>query len=239
MWNLKIKGSLEMQVSIHQPAYLPWLGYFDKIAQSDLFIYLDTVQYQKNSFQNRNKIRVKDGWTWLTVPVLTKGQLYSNPLSKIAINNKTPWRKKHLGAIQMNYGRAAYFDREIVSLREFLEREWDQLSELCYDMCTHFLRRLDIDTRVIKSSDLRPMDETKSELILELCREVGADSYLSGALGHDYLETQDFAEAGITLHFQDYQHPQYKQVYDDFEPYMAVIDLLMNEENPASFFKKN
>jgi hypothetical protein len=230
---------LKVRVSIHQPAYLPWLGYFDKIARSDIFIYLDTVQFQKNSFQNRNKIRVKDGWTWLTVPVLTKGQLFSNPLSKIAINNKTTWRKKHLGAIQMNYRRAPYFEREMEFLGECLEREWEHLSELCYVMCTHFLRRLDIGTRVIKSSELPPMDKAKSGLILDLCREVGANSYLSGALGRNYLETDTFAEAGIALDYQDYEHPRYRQAYGEFEPYMAVIDLLMNEADPAELFKQN
>jgi hypothetical protein len=226
-------------VSIHQPAYLPWLGYFDKIACSDLFVYLDTVQFQKNSFQNRNKIRVKDGWTWLTVPVLTKGQLFSRPLSEITINNNTVWRKKHLQALRMNYRRAPFYDREMPYLEKCLDQEWEVLSDLCFTMLEHFLHRLDITTNIIKASALPPMDSAKSTLILNLCQEVGASDYLSGALGSNYLDIGSFAEAGIAIEYQDYEHPEYSQSYSGFEPYMGVIDLLMNDANPASLLKRH
>jgi hypothetical protein len=227
-----------MRVSIHQPAYLPWLGYFDKIAQCDLFIYLDSVQFQKNSFQNRNKIRTKEGWIWLTVPVLTKGELFRKPIGEIGINKIANWRKKHLAAIQMNYRKAPNFEREYGYLEQCLQKDWEYLSDLCYEMMCHFMKRLAIDTRVVKSSELSNLNSAKSDLILDLCREVGADEYFSGAMGSNYLDEDKFLDAGISVGYQDYKHPVYTQTYQGFEPYMGIIDQLMNYENPEVLFEK-
>lgn len=223
-----------MIVSIHQPAYLPWLGYMDKIRKADRFIYLDTVQFQKNSFQNRNKIRTKDGWAWLTVPVETKGHLFDTPLHGITINNRLDWRRKHRAAIEMNYRRAPHFDRIFPIIAAFYDKPWEQLSALCWDMLQSLLEMTQIRTEIIRSSQLQPMQQTKSDLILELCRAVGATAYLSGSLGRDYLDLETFKTAGITVAFQDYQHPVYPQVYPGFESHMGLIDLLMCSDNPAA-----
>lgn len=223
-----------MIVSIHQPAYLPWLGYFDKIRRADCFVYLDTVQFQKQSFQNRNKIRTADGWTWLTVPVETKGKLYETPLKDLAINNRVDWRRKHLTAIAMNYGKATCFEAVMPSLTAAFERDWARLSELCYAMLLEFNQRLGIDTRIVKSSDMPEVDGAKSDLVVNLCRALGATRYLAGTLGRNYLEPEAFARHGITLDYQDYEHPVYRQAYPGFEPNMAVVDLLMNQPDPAA-----
>src|SRR5690606_31024018 len=95
--------------SIHQPAYLPWMGYFDKIVRSDLFIFMDNVQFQKNSFQNRNRIRTKSGPVWLTVPIETSESLFTTTLAETRIDNRSNWRSKHATALRMNYGRAVNF----------------------------------------------------------------------------------------------------------------------------------
>jgi hypothetical protein len=216
-------------VSIHQPAYLPWLGYFDKIKRSDKFIYLDTVQFQKNSFQNRNKIRTPQGSIWLTVPVRTSGALYDTALKDLPIDNATAWQRKHLGGIQGNYARARSFDIVIEHLRPFYLRDWDRLSGLCFEMLSLFLRLLDIATPVVKASDLPPTAARKSDLVLDLCRRAGATHYLSGSLGRDYLDVAAFSAAGISVEFQDYAHPTYTQAFPGFLPFMGVIDLLMCE----------
>lgn len=226
-----------MIVSIHQTAYLPWLGYFDKIAQADVFVYLDTVQFQKNSFQNRNKIRTKTGWCWLTVPVKTKGKLYESELSSIEVNEQTNWRRKHLGALQTNYAKAPYFEREMAYLEAVLAEPWDKLSDPCFAMMMHFLQRLDVPTKVVKSSQLPPVDAAKSDLVLGLCRQLGANCYLSGAQGRDYLDEASFVDAGIEVVFQEYCHPVYQQTYPGFEPYMGIVDALMNLQDPAAFFR--
>jgi len=222
-----------MIVSIHQPAYLPWLGYFDKIRRADIFIYLDTIQFQKQSFQNRNKVRTADGSIWLTVPVETKGKLYDTALKDLTINNRVDWRRKHRAAIEMNYRNAPCFDVIIPLLNQFYDEEWERLSDLCYAMLTAFNRLLGIETKIVKASDLPEVQGEKGELIVNLCRAVGAKHYISGTLGGNYLEPEAFARHGIALAFQDYKHPVYGQVYPGFEPNMAVVDLLMNEKNPG------
>ena len=218
-------------MSIHQPAYLPWLGYFDKIARSDLFIYLDTVQFQKSSFQNRNKILSKDGPIWLTVPVETSGVLYTAPLKDIRLSGNA-WQRKHLTALQMNYGGAIRAQDVLADLQKFYLAEWKTLSDLCWSMLEYFSTSLGIENDIVRASELKATGG-KSDLILELCKEVGATTYLSGALGRDYLNLADFRREGIAVEFQDYKHPTYKQLYPGFVPNMGVVDLLMNERDPS------
>lgn len=226
-----------MIVSIHQPAYLPWMGYFDKIARSDLFIYLDTVQFQKSSFQNRNLVRTSNGSSWLTVPVKTKGRLYDVPIKDLQINNQVPWRKKHLKTLQQNYSKAKMFEEVIAELEPIYLQEWTELSSLCLAMLEIFNRRLGITTTVVKASDMKKIESKKSDLVLDLCKESGANIYLSGSQGRDYLQMDDFQHNNIDVIFQDYEHPEYTQNYKGFEPYMGIVDLLMNEEEPGRFFQ--
>ena len=197
-------------VAIHQPAYLPWLGYFDRIRSADCFVYLDTVQFQKQSFQNRNKIRTPQGWTWLTVPVETKGALYDTPLKELAINNRIDWRRKHQRAIEMNYRKAPLFDAVMPLLEGFYARDWERLSDLCFEMLVAFNERLGIETGIIRASEMPGIAGGKSDLILNICRELGASRYLAGTLGRGYLQEADFEAAGIAVEYQDYGHPTYR-----------------------------
>src|SRR5438094_6523304 len=116
-----------VRVAIHQPQYLPWLGYLDKLDRSDLFVLLDTVQFKKNEWQNRNRIRTAQGWQWLTVPVLHK---FGQRLYEVRINQQIDWQGRHLRALEMNYGRAPYRDRYLEGLREIYRRSWDRLTEV-------------------------------------------------------------------------------------------------------------
>jgi len=218
-----------MIVSIHQPAYFPWLGYFDKIIQSDIFVYLDTVQFQKNSFQNRNKIRTSQSWIWLTVPVITKNVLFTTPLNKIKIDNKQKWRKKHYQSICMNYSKSTHFKKYRPLIENYFTKEWEYLSDLCFKMLIDFLNILNISTTIIKSSDMKEKNVSKNDLILEICKDLKATTYFSGKCGQDYIDEDSFNKHNIDVVFQDYEHPVYNQLYSGFEPYMGIIDLLMNE----------
>ncbi len=222
-----------MIVSIHQPAYLPWLGYFDKIRRADRFIYLDTVQFQKNSFQNRNRVRSKSGPIWLTVPVITKGRLFSVPLGGVTIDNTQTWQSKHLVSMEMNYRRAERFSGIFPLLETYYRCRWDTLSELCWEMLMEFNRLLGIDTPIVRASEMDKAEGSKSDLVLNLCRATGATTYLSGSLGRDYLKLEDFDKAGIEVVFQDYVHPTYRQVYPGLEPFMGIVDLLFNAADPG------
>jgi hypothetical protein len=216
-----------MIVSINQPAYLPWLGYFERIAASDLHIVLDHVQFEKNSFTNRNKIRTRQGWTWLTVPLRTSGAFGDLAIDKIGVVPGSPWARKHQRTLAEAYAKAPHFARYRPFLDAIYERPWERLAPLLREMTVYFLQELGIETRLLYSSELG-VEGQKSELVRNLCKHVGAKTYLSGALGRDYLDQSSFAEAGVEVRYQDYVHPQYKQAFPGFEPYMGIIDLIAN-----------
>lgn len=222
-----------MLVSINQPAYLPWLGYFQRIAKSDLHIVLDHVQFEKNSFTNRNKVRTSAGWCWLTVPVLTKGRFGDLPINTLEINTSTNWADKHWKTIRACYGRAPHFSAHEPFFESIFSRNWTLLSDLCSAVTGYLLEQFRIETKLLYSSEMG-VGGKKSDLILNLCREVGADAYLSGPLGRNYLDEAAFAKHGIEVRYHDYIHPVYPQVYEPFEPYMAAIDLLFNAGDRAA-----
>jgi hypothetical protein len=213
-------------VSINQPAYLPWLGYFHRIAVSDLHIVLDHVQFEKNSFTNRNRLRTAAGATWLTVPVRTGGRFGNLPIDGVEITDTT-WRRKHWDTMRFAYAKAPFFARHQGFFRDVYERDWPRLLPLIEPITAELCAAFAIATPRIRSSELGVAGR-KAELVLNLCRAVGATTYLSGPLGRDYLDPRDFAAAGIELAFHDYRHPVYRQAFPGFEPLMAAPDLLFN-----------
>jgi hypothetical protein len=216
-----------MIVSINQPAYLPWLGYFHRIAAADVHVVLDHVQFEKNSFTNRNKIRNRDGWTWLTVPVKTAGKFGQLPINEIEIANEKKWAVKHWETLRLSYAKAPFFSEHIRFFEMIYQRQWQKLIDLTSEISTYLLRAFEIKTRLYFSSQLK-VSGRKDELILNLCQELGATEYLSGPLGRNYLREPLFRSAGIAVRYDDYQHPVYSQAYPGFEPYMAAVDLLLN-----------
>jgi len=217
-------------VSIIQPAYLPWLGYFDRVAKSDLLVVLDHVEMDKSSrtkFANRNRIRTPSAWSWLTVPVRTKGNFNSVPIKNLPIVQDSDWCRKHWNSIHANYARSSNFEEHSTFFKELYERKWKYLDPLISEINDYLLHAFDISTKVVRSSELDPQ-ETKSDLILELCHKVGAELYISGPFGRGYLDRAAFLNANIDLRFHDYPHPEYRQIFDGFEPYMSAIDLLFN-----------
>lgn len=224
-----------MILTAHQPAYLPWLGYFDKIARADVFVYLDTVQFEKNSFINRNQIKTPQGALWLTIPVKTKGHT-SGSLRTTEIDDSQPWRAKHLKSIEMNYRKAARFDECFPKFEALLTIQESNLAEYCLHQLRFWLDELSIDTRVVRSSEL-PITSAKSNLVLDLCQHFGAQHYLSGALGRDYLVEKDFSNAGIAIEYQSFQSPTYRQLWGAFIPNLGILDWWINSGD--SFLRVN
>ncbi|GJM26167.1 MAG: hypothetical protein DHS20C16_25820 [Phycisphaerae bacterium] len=217
-----------MIISINQPAYLPWLGYFERIARSDIHVVLDHVQFEKNSFVNRNRILAAGGPTWLTVPVKTKGKFGDLPICKLEIDNQTPWRRKHWQTLQQAYGQAPHFDAHAGFFSGLYEKEWTHLSDLCGCVTRYLLEAFAIDTKLVQSSTL-DVEGRRNEMLIELCRSLGATEYISGAMGRDYIDPKLFEDAGITLSFQDYDHPQYTQLRaQQFESNLSAVDFLFN-----------
>jgi hypothetical protein len=185
---------------------------------------MDDVDYSKNDFINRNKIRTQNGVQWLTVPVLSKG---TPKIKDIQINNATNWRKKHLKSIEQNYSKAPYYERYEKWLKDLYDIDWELLSDLNWHILKAVLAELKIDTKVVRMSDYQ-FQGSKSELILDMCVQLNCDHFIFGVNGKDYVQPVLFNDAGVSISFQDYQHPTYNQVYPGFEPYCCILDLLLN-----------
>jgi hypothetical protein len=214
-----------MIVAVHQPQYLPWLGYFDKMDRADVFCYLDNVQYKKNEWQNRNRIRTAQGWQWLTVPVTYR---FPEKINEVRINNRERWGKKHLNAIRSNYGKAPFFSQYFGFFENLYQQEWEHISELNIRLTEGLRGFLGIrEVQTVRASGLE-LGEDPTGRLVDVCRTLGANTYLSGADGTKYMDMTQFEKAGIRVVVQEFQHPTYSQVYPGFESHMSVADLLFN-----------
>jgi hypothetical protein len=223
-----------MILSVHQPQYLPWLGYFHKIFSSDHFVYLDCVQYKEREFQNRNRIGTSDGWIWLTVPVISSS-CGRQVMREVRIDNSFPWRRKHRESIRNCYAGCPYFERYFSFFESVYSSGWNLLIDLNVHIIAFLAREFGIRTPVSYES-LVGTSSLKSERIVELCVKLGAQTYLSGQGGKAYLEESRFKQEHILVEYQQFTHPIYKQhtrTIGDFLPYLSAIDLLFNE-GPAS-----
>lgn len=220
-----------MILSVHQPQYIPWLGYFDKIAKSDCFVFLDQVQYKPREFQNRNKIHTKNGWIWLSVPVLSKG-LGRQRICDVSIDNEFSWQKKHLKSLRVSYAKSKFFSDYLAFFEEVYTRKWERLVDLNVHIINYILKQLTISKPIYFESQLN-IANNSTDRIIEICKKLKADTYLSGIGGKEYLQGDKFIKTGIKLIYHDFIHPKYHQQFisddNDFMPYMSMLDLLFNE----------
>ncbi len=210
-----------------QPAYLPWLGYFDRLQRSDLHIVLDTVQLEhqtKTAFTHRNRVRTVTGWSWLTVPVRTAGH-HATPIRDIMIAPSSGWARKHATTLRQSYGRTPHWQGLAPLVDDVYAREWTHLIDVLAASTPALCTALGVRTPMVSASSLG-VTGAKGELVMALCRAVGATTYLSGPFGRDYLDEAAFDRAGIALAYHDYQHPAYTQGASPFVPYLSVVDLL-------------
>ena len=223
-------------VSIRQPGYLPYLGFFKKIESTDIFVFLDDVQYTRSDWDNRNKIGTNDEPLWLTVPVLNKS---SQLLNEVEIDNTKNWIYKHLSAIEYNYNDAPFFIIYWEEIKKIIKKPRKKLIELNLDLLNYFIIKLEIKSKIILSSSLN-INETGSKKLLEICKSIGCDTYLSGELGKDYLDDEIFEKENIKVIYEKFEHPKYYQKFENFVPNLSIIDLLFNEgENSKNILKKS
>ncbi|MBW1702146.1 MAG: WbqC family protein [Deltaproteobacteria bacterium] len=214
-----------MVVAVHQPQYLPWLGYFNKIDRADIFVLLDNVQFKKNEWQNRNKIKTAQGWQWLTVPVRYK---YPQLINEVAINTSVKWQHKQRQSILTNYKKSPYYHNLDEFLEEIFASHWEMISQLNIAVIRRLVALLGIDTPLFVASELGELPHDADERLVAITEYFGADTYLAGSGGSQYMDLQKYANSGIKVIFQDYKHPEYNQLFQEFEPYMSVIDLVLN-----------
>jgi len=216
-----------MIISIQQPEYFPWLGFFDKIISVDKVVFLDNVQFKKRYFENRNKIRTFDGWGWIMTPVLTKG-LFKQKIMDVLIDNSQPWQRKITSTISQNYKNSPFWVEGGEQLCELINRRWERLVDFNLAVIGFFIEKLEIKCDYCLASSL-DTKHTGSQLILEICRKMNTSQYLSGRDGRNYLEEQSFVENGIEIIYQDFEHPVYNQFHGQFIPNMSITDLYFNQ----------
>jgi hypothetical protein len=214
-----------MRIAIMQPGYLPWLGFFELMRKSDTFVLLDDVQYTKKDWRNRNRIRTKEGWMWLTVPVFTKNKRFQL-INEVRISYLNDWRKKHLTSIKINYVKARYFREYFPELeRIYYEEKWEYIVDLNVKIIKWMAAVFGIKTPILKSSSLNTKGK-REDKIINICNRLNATELYDSKAAESILNLDKFIAKGIKLEFQDYLHPVYKQVYEPFIAYMSAIDLL-------------
>ena len=212
-------------VAIHQPQYLPWLGYFDKLERCEVFCLLDSVQYKKNEFQNRNRIKTVDGWQWLTVPVTYR---FPQRIREVEVNQIVNWQRKHLQALKSNYSKAPFFQSYYPSFEEFCQQSYEMIVDVNVASIELLMELLGLERKLVLASSLQVDTEDPTLRLVQICQALGGAAYLSGKDGAKYMDVDMFSSHEIDVLFQNFKHPQYPQCYGSFEPNMSVVDLLFN-----------
>ena len=219
-----------MIATIHQPEYLPYIGFFDRISKADIFVILDNVQYQKNAFINRNRIKTSQGWQWLTVPVKQREALKN--INEIEISNEIDWRARHWKALLYNYNKAPYFKKYSDFFEKLYKQDWTSLANLDVYLIENIMDMLGLKKEIKKSSLLKAEGRT-TDLLVNICKILGADTYLSGSGGKGYMDLGKFKKQDIDVVFQEFTHPVYSQQFKEFIPNLSIIDLLFNCGNSS------
>jgi hypothetical protein len=225
---------------ILQPSYIPWRGYFDQIRRADLFIFYDDVQYDKHGWRNRNQIKTAHGKQWLTIPVHSSGVTQGVPIKAVKIDQSKPWAKNHLKTLTVSYSKAPCFKQYLPLLESFYERRDEFIADFTVETTMTLARELgNSHTRFMRSSELDGIAGEKTDRLIQVLKRVGATHYISGPSAQDYIETEKFAAADITLEYMRYDYPEYPQLYPPYDPFVSVLDLLfMVGSDAARYFEK-
>ena len=217
-----------MKCVILQPSYIPWRGYFHQIYKSDIFIFLDDVQYDRRGWRNRNRIKGPGGDLWLTIPVFNKGSRADRtPIHRIEIDWGRPWAHKHRETLRHVYGKAPHYPRYEARLDDFYGRQPRFLADLTIGLTIDLAEDLGIrGTRFLRSSELAA-EGSKTDRLLDILRRVGGTHYITGPSAREYLEESRFAESGIALEYMAYDYPAYPQLHGPFAPHESILDLIL------------
>ena len=213
-----------MIVSIHQPDYIPYIGYFYKIAMADVFVFLDDVQFSNENMHHWNKIKTPQGECRLKIPV---DYSFRDAICQVRTKDELGWKEMHLKTLEMNYARARFFHQIYPDFRQLLLAPYAGLSEMNMQINQYICKGFGIERKFIKSSDLG-IQTTKEERVLDICRSVGGNSYLSGNGARVYQKEEHFTLRGLKLCYTDYYPIKYNQLWNEFIPNLSVLDYLFN-----------
>jgi hypothetical protein len=215
-----------MICTVHQPNYLPYLGFFEKAFRSDVFILYDTTQFKKNDWQNRNKLCINNSWQWISLPVLHD---FGQKINEVKIKDPEKSLKKNWRSIQVIYGKAPFFKQYSHEFEAIYNSDIELLSELNSQIIIKTAEFLGINVKFVKSSELPAISSTSTQALIDLTKLADADTYISGGEGINYLDMDLWNSSGLKILFQKYVHPVYKQFNSEtFQPYMNILDLLFN-----------
>ena len=219
-----------MKLSIQQPEFFPWAGFFDKIIWADKTVILDNTQFKKRYFENRSQIKLNGQATWITVPVFTKGR-FNQTIAEVTINNERDWGTKIWNSLVHAYRKAPFWKEQSEFLEDtFVTQKWDRLLDLNLHVITHICEQLCIPFEHCLSSEMGT-SRSGSDLILEICIKAGATEYLSGQFGKTYLDEAAFDACGITLSYQKFTPNEYSPFDGDYIGPLGLIDSLVNLGN--------
>ncbi len=215
------------RVAIMQPTYLPWCGYFGLIKTVDTFVFLDTVQFSKRSWQQRNQIKTPNGPIWLTIPTINKGKR-DQLIKDTFINKDEKFASKHLKSIINNYSKAKFFDSESEPIFEIINSNYELIADLNISLITLICKQLNINTKFIRSSSIK-CSLKKDELLAFICQEINATEYISPPGSKNYLESSvAFERINLPIKYFEFNHPIYNQLWGEFLPNMSIVDFLFN-----------
>jgi hypothetical protein len=224
-----------MIVSIHQPDYIPYIGYFYKISQSDIFVFLDDVQFSNNNMHHWNRVKTPQGETRLKIPV---EHSFGDNINQVRTKNQLKWKEKHLKTLQMNYSRADYFNEVFPDFKELLMGEYTSLAEMNITINSFICESFGFKTKLIVSSGLE-IDSAKEERVIDICSSLSGNTYLSGNGAKAYQVEDHFNEKGINLVYTDYKSFEYPQLWKEFIPNLSIIDYIFNCGFDWDFIDKN
>jgi hypothetical protein len=213
---------------MHQPHYLPWLGYVDKADRADLFIFVDHVQFVRKQWHNRNYVKTQQGPTLLTVPVLQDSR--AERIADKIVDERRPWRKKHRRTLEQSYGSAPFWATYGAKLAHSYDEPRERLVDVSVTSSRFVFDAFGVATPCRRSSEFGEIPGAKTEMIAALCELVGATTFVSGDQARDYLDVELLARQGVAVEWQHFAHPVYPQLHPaaGFVPRLAAIDLLLN-----------
>jgi len=234
-------------VSINQPTYLPWLGYFHLMKKADAYVFLDNVQFEKSSWQCRNRIKSMNNWIWLTIPTHSNldSLIKDVKIANIFENDRPePWQRKHWKTLKTFYAKAPYFDDYSQFFKSIYKKRWTSLADFNIHIIEYLATQLGLSPVFLRSSELG-VDGKRTNLLINICKKINADRYISSTGAGEYLKIDGgeelFKAENIALELLEYNHPIYPQLFGEFISNLSFVDCLFNcgpESSKYVFDKK-
>lgn len=214
-------------VVIHQPDFIPYLGFFDRLLKADIYVVFDNVQYVRSSrgWTSRDKIKTKNGEKWISVS--TQKASRDILINQVLLSKDENWRRDNINLIRENYKKSPYYDEIMPYILELYDYQCEKMMDFNLESIKMLLKLFDIQVDIVTASELNPVGKSNT-LIIDIMKKLGCNQYLSGVGARDYYVPELYEEAGINVIWQDFKHPVYKQQFEGFIPYLSSIDLLFN-----------